>query len=134
MACDICCATASSCNAVMCTLFNLTSSSAMPLMNIERQQQCNAIPCTEQGRVASPAMLSMEAGHAPPRGHHYAGENYSRLIDAISCWLLAGVQLWFARVLRDAFAAQAAGLFRPFKEIGAYHLDMLLRAAGKDSK
>eukprot|EP00775_Hariotina_reticulata_P002860 gene2860-3152_t len=44
------------------------------------------------------------------------------------------MQLWFARVLRDAFAAQAAGLFRPFKEIGAYHLDVLLRVAGKDSK
>lgn len=43
-------------------------------------------------------------------------------------------QLWFSNVLRDAFAAQAAGLCRPFKDIGAYHLEVLLRQAGKDSR
>jgi hypothetical protein len=42
--------------------------------------------------------------------------------------------LWFSHVLRDAFAAQAAGLFRPFKDIGAYHLEVLLRQAGKDAR
>eukprot|EP00882_Tetradesmus_deserticola_P024671 GHRQ01026977.1.p1 GENE.GHRQ01026977.1~~GHRQ01026977.1.p1 ORF type:complete len:102 (+),score=28.58 GHRQ01026977.1:899-1204(+) len=42
------------------------------------------------------------------------------------------VELWFARVLRDAFAAQAAGIFKPMKEIGAYHLEVLLREAGKE--
>eukprot|EP00879_Flechtneria_rotunda_P004175 GHRR01004423.1.p1 GENE.GHRR01004423.1~~GHRR01004423.1.p1 ORF type:complete len:293 (+),score=106.72 GHRR01004423.1:569-1447(+) len=44
------------------------------------------------------------------------------------------IELWFTKVLRDAFAAQAAGLYRPFKDIGAYHLDVLLRKAGKDSR
>jgi hypothetical protein len=43
-------------------------------------------------------------------------------------------QLWFSRVLRDAFAAQAAGLFWPLKDIGAYHLDVLLRTAGSDAR
>lgn len=42
------------------------------------------------------------------------------------------VELWFANVLRDAFAAQAAGLFRPFKEVGAHHLEVMLREAGKE--
>ncbi|KAF6255546.1 HAD-like domain-containing protein [Scenedesmus sp. NREL 46B-D3] len=42
------------------------------------------------------------------------------------------IELWFARVLRDAFAAQAAGVFRPLKEVGAYHLEVMLRAAGKE--
>jgi hypothetical protein len=27
-------------------------------------------------------------------------------------------QLWFSRVLRDAFAAQAAGVFAAFKDVG----------------
>lgn len=44
------------------------------------------------------------------------------------------VELWFSNVLRDAFAAQAAGLFRPFKDVGAYHLEVMLREAGKDSR
>lgn len=47
------------------------------------------------------------------------------------CWF---VQLWFSHVLRDAFAAQAAGLFRSFKDVGAYHLEVLLRQAGKDAR
>lgn len=34
--------------------------------------------------------------------------------------------------MRDAFAAQAAGVFRPLKEVGAYHLEVMLRAAGKE--
>jgi hypothetical protein len=45
-----------------------------------------------------------------------------------------GLQLWFSHVLRDAFAAQAAGLFRSFKDVGAYHLEVLLRQAGKDER
>eukprot|EP00878_Enallax_costatus_P003823 GHUV01004039.1.p1 GENE.GHUV01004039.1~~GHUV01004039.1.p1 ORF type:complete len:263 (+),score=72.57 GHUV01004039.1:469-1257(+) len=43
------------------------------------------------------------------------------------------VELWFARVLRDAFGAQGAGLYRPLKDIGAYHLDVMLKAAGKSN-
>jgi hypothetical protein len=46
----------------------------------------------------------------------------------------ACLQLWFSHVLRDAFAAQAAGLFRSFKDVGAYHLEVMLRQAGKDER
>jgi hypothetical protein len=45
-----------------------------------------------------------------------------------------GAQLWFARVLRDGFAAQGAGLFVPFREVGAAHLDTLLAKAGRGGR
>jgi 2-haloacid dehalogenase len=35
------------------------------------------------------------------------------------------LQLWFARVLRDAFAAQLAGVFAPFRDFAGYHLAAL---------
>jgi 2-haloacid dehalogenase len=44
---------------------------------------------------------------------------------------VASSQLWFAEVLRDAFAAQLSGIFVPFKEIAGYHLAKLSRKAGK---
>lgn len=56
------------------------------------------------------------------------------LSNCIPHCLLAALQLWFSHVLRDAFAAQAAGLFRPFKDVGAYHLEVMLRQAGKDAR
>lgn len=46
----------------------------------------------------------------------------------------ARAQLWFSRVLRDGWGAQAAGVFASFKDVGASHLDALLRAAGADGR
>lgn len=66
---------------------------------------------------------------APP-----AQEVCLRLPTCIPHFLLAPPQLWFSHVLRDAFAAQAAGKFRPFKDVGAYHLEVMLRQAGKDAR
>lgn len=40
------------------------------------------------------------------------------------------LQLWFAKVLRDGLALAASGAFAPFKDVGAYHLRSMLRAAG----
>jgi hypothetical protein len=54
------------------------------------------------------------------------------LLPAVLPLLLLSLQLWFASVLRDATSAQAAGLLRPFKEIGAHHLEVMLREAGKE--
>ena len=50
----------------------------------------------------------------------------------------ASVGMWFAAVLRDAFAAQAAGggsvgALVTFAEIGAQHLGDMLRAAGNST-
>ncbi len=36
--------------------------------------------------------------------------------------LTSFLQLWFAEVLRDAFAAQLAGVFAPFKDYAGHHL------------
>lgn len=56
------------------------------------------------------------------------------VLSACASVFVACTQLWFSNVLRDAFAAQAAGLFRDFKTVGAYHLEVLLRQAGKDAR
>lgn len=42
------------------------------------------------------------------------------------------VQLWFACVLRDAFAAQCAGSFVPFQKLAQHHLSAMLKAVGKE--
>lgn len=42
------------------------------------------------------------------------------------------LQLWFAKVLRDGLALAASGAFAPFKDVGAYHLRSMLRAAAVD--
>jgi 2-haloacid dehalogenase len=41
------------------------------------------------------------------------------------------LDLWFARVLRDGFAAAAAGTFAPFESLARHHLAVLLEAAGE---
>ena len=40
------------------------------------------------------------------------------------------LQLWFAKVLRDGLALAASESFAPFKDVGAFHLRSMLKAAG----
>lgn len=40
------------------------------------------------------------------------------------------LQLWFTKVLRDGLALAASEAFAPFKDVGAYHLRSMLKAAG----
>jgi len=43
------------------------------------------------------------------------------------------LKLWFSRTLRDAFALEAAGVFKPFKEVAAGALEVLLVENGQSA-
>lgn len=40
------------------------------------------------------------------------------------------LRIWFARILRDGIALAATGDYRPFRDLGATHLEGLLRESG----
>lgn len=54
----------------------------------------------------------------------------SAWFKAVDCTAAVDLQLWFTRVLRDAFAAQAGAVTQPFNNFAAYHLDVLMRKNG----
>ena len=55
----------------------------------------------------------------------------ARKLDGIG--LPGTLKLWFARTLRDAFALEAAGAFKTFREVAGAALEVLLAENGRES-